>query len=98
MNTSIVQIGTEIAYNVRDSSGIGTDCVIVPQTLGDLIAIWQDTHPRAERMLRTTCAWLAVYLKAPVSEIRIDSLEQSREGFRPFLESRREFSENTLRT
>ena len=48
MNTTIVQFGAEIASDVRDSSGIGSSGVGVPQTLGDLkeaLLDWKEKTP-----------------------------------------------------
>jgi hypothetical protein len=48
MNTATVQFGAEIAPSVPNSSTIGSSFVGVPQTLGDLVAIWQQTHPKED--------------------------------------------------
>lgn len=97
MNVTVVQLGTQIATDVLDSSGIEPFGIGAPQTLGDLVATWRETHPKAESMLRTTCVRLSDYFQAPIGEIRLDSIEESRNGFRPFLVARG-FSEHSVRT
>jgi integrase len=48
-------------------------------------------------MLRTTCSRIAAYLDMPAEQITIESVSETKPGFRPFLESRK-YAENSIRT
>jgi integrase len=93
MTVEILQNGSEIAFEVRDSAENNA----TPTTLADLLAIWVENPPREAAMLRNTCVRLADYHRAPVREVTIDEVEQERKGFRPYLEGRK-YSENSIRT
>jgi hypothetical protein len=97
MNKTILHNGSEIAAEIRSSSGNSTTSLAAPATLADLLAIWADNPPRQAAMLGTTCARLADYHGAPPHEVTIDAVDQKRKGFRLFLEGRR-YSENSIRT
>jgi len=97
MSTSILQNGSEIAIDVRDSSAISVSAQGRPRTLGDLLTLWAENPPREEPMLSTTCARLADFFQMSVEDISIDAVHQSKKGFRPFLEGRK-YEENSVRT
>lgn len=97
MKCSVLQIGTQIATDARDSSENGTHKTRTPRTLADLLEILGEIPPREFPMLRSTCSMLGTYLDKPVDQITIDSVNESRSGFRPFLESRT-YAENSIRT
>jgi hypothetical protein len=97
MTTQVLPNGSEIAIEVRESSAISITGLGKPRTLGDLLTLWDENPPREEAMLRTTCARLADFFKMSVGDISIDSVHQSRKGFRPFLEGRK-YGENSVRT
>jgi hypothetical protein len=97
MTTPVLSFGAGIALDVRDSSANGAPSVGTPKMLGDLFSMWAQKPPRDEPMLRTTCARLSDYFEAPVENISIDAVHQSRKGFRPFLEGRK-YGENSVRT
>src|ERR1035437_367385 len=88
MKCSVLQIGTQIATDARDSSENGTHKTRTPRTLADLLEILGEIPPREFPMLRSTCSMLGTYLDKPVDQITIDSVNESRSGFRPFLEDR----------
>jgi integrase len=96
MTHSVLQFGTQIAIVVRDSSANNTNEVRDLKTLGDLLHIFGENPPRDFAALRTASTWLAVYLDKAADQITIDAVDETRDGFRQFLESRG-FAENTIR-
>jgi Phage integrase SAM-like domain len=97
MTSVLLQNGSGIAAELRDSSENSTASLPVPTTLADLLAMWEENPPREEAMLRTTCARLADYHSAPEHDLTIEAVDRSRKGFRPFLESRK-YLENSVKT
>jgi integrase len=97
MTTLVLPNGSEIAAELRESSTISVAPPGKPRTLGDLVILWAENPPREQPMLRTTCARLADFFQMSVEDISIDAVEQSRSGFRPFLEGRK-YEENSIRT
>jgi hypothetical protein len=59
--------------------------------------ILAENPPRAFPMLRTTSALLTAYLARPATEITLDSVNDTRNAFRPFLEDRK-YAVNSIRT
>jgi integrase len=82
---------------VRDSSAISTPEVRSLKTLSDLLDILRDNPPPAFPMLRTTCTRIEAYLGMSAEQITLDSVSETRDGFRRFLESRK-YAENSIRT
>ena len=99
MIETILQNGSEIACNLRNSSDNCNTAhpLSVPYTVGDMLRLWVHSHPRQEAMLRVTCARLADYLGASVDDIPLNLVWQKRKDFRPFLVSRK-YSDNSIRT
>lgn len=97
MNTSVLPFGTQIASEVLDASVNDTPEVIDLETVGDLLDRLATNPPRSFRMVRTTCSLLGIYLDKPVGDIPIDSVIETRGGFRTFLETRK-YAENSIRT
>lgn len=97
MTTSALLIGTQIALEVHDSSANGTCAALAPTTLRDLLDILAQKPPRALPMLRATSSLLAAYLDKTVEQISLDSVNDTRDGFRPYLEGRK-YKENSVRT
>jgi integrase len=97
MTPSVLQIGTQIAHDVRDSSADCANQLQSPKTLGDLLHILRENPPPEFPTMCTTCARLSSYLDKLIDQITIDSVNQTRDGFRPYLESRR-YAESTVRT
>ena len=96
MTHSVLPFGTQIAHEVRDPSANSTNEVQDLKTLGDLLHIFGKNPPRDFAAMRTACTWLAVYLDKATDQITIDAVDETRDGFRQFLESRT-FAENTIR-
>ena len=97
MTASVLRSGTQIAPDVRDSSANSTLETQALKTLADLLAALAKDPPRAFPMLRTTSALLVAYLNDPPEKILVDSVNEAREGFRPYLEGRK-YAENSVRT
>jgi hypothetical protein len=97
MKHSVLQFGTPIALKVRDSSQNSAVEVRSPETLADLLDIFAENPPPEFPTMRTTCARLSDYLDMPVGQITIDSVNETRDGFRPFLEGRK-YANNSIRT
>ena len=97
MTDSVLRSGTQIAFDVRDSSANSTLETQDIKTLADLLAALAKNPPRAFPMLRTTSALLVAYLNDPPEKIQVDSVNEAREGFRPYLEGRK-YAENSVRT
>ena len=97
MNTEVLHFGSEIAQQVRGSSESCVVQVARPNSLGDLMKVWAQNPPRQHTMLRTTVARLADYLQTPADAVLIETVERTRNGFRPFLEGRK-YGENSIRT
>jgi integrase len=97
MTHSVLPFGTQIALAVRDSSESCANQVQSPKTLGDLLHILGENPPAEFPTLRTTCARLSDYLDKLIDQITMDSVNETRDGFRPYLESRR-YAQNTIRT
>ena len=97
MSSSVLPFGAQIAADVRDSSVNSTPEVPSLNTLGELLGIWGTDPPKGFTMLRTTGSLLGAYLEMPVEQILLDSIRESRDGFRTFLEKRK-YAENSIRT
>lgn len=97
MSFAPLQIGTEIALPVPDSSGFDSKLKVPVKTTGDLLAILKENPPRSFKMLRTTCGHLGNYHEMPGDQIPFDLIEDRRSEFRHFLEARR-YPENTVRS
>ena len=97
MTTSALPFGTQIALNVRHSSEIGTSELVIPRTLDDLLRAWSKEPPRELPVLRTTCNLLAKYLDTPVEHVLLNKVKETRDGFRTFLEGRKN-KETSIRT
>jgi hypothetical protein len=96
MTQSALHFGTPIAIEVPDSSANCTNQVQNLKTLGDLMHILGENPPRDFAALRTACTWLAVHLDKAADQITIDAVDETRDGFRPFLQSRK-FTKNTIK-
>ena len=97
MTTSVIPFGTQIASDIRDSSANCADAARALKTLENLLDILGEKPPPAFPMLKTTSALLAAYLDQPISQITIDSVNESRDGFRRFLKGRKN-KENSIRS
>jgi integrase len=97
MTTSVIPFGTQIASDIRDPSANCADAARGLKTLENLLDILGEKPPPAFPMLKTTSALLAAYLDQPISQITIDSVNESRDGFRRFLEGRKH-KENSIRS
>jgi hypothetical protein len=97
MTASVLPCGTEIAIELAKVSDISANAFRPPLTLGDLMSLWEVDPPRHVKMLRTTCVRLADYQQRPVEEITLEAVAQTRNGLRPYLESRK-YGENSIRT
>lgn len=97
MSFAQLQIGTEIALPLPDSSALVEKQTFPVKTTGDLLAILEKDPPKSFKMLRTTCGHLGKYLDLPGDQIPFDSIEGKKRGFRPFLEGRR-YAENSIRS
>ena len=97
MKTPVLPIGTPIAYDVRDSSGLFTSKGGAPKTLQDLFDILGKNPPKSLSMLHTTWSLLAGYLQMPADAITIDSVFENGEGFPRYLESRK-YKRNSVRS
>jgi hypothetical protein len=67
------------------------------KTLGDLLRRLEKDPPPAFSMLRATCSLLGIYLNESTNDVLLDSVEQTRDGFRPFLKSRK-YAGNSIRS
>ena len=63
----------------------------------DLLDILAQKPPRALPMLRATSSLLAAYLDKTIEQLLLDAINDSRDGFRPYLESRK-YKENSVHT
>src|SRR5665213_1720349 len=97
MTTSVLQFGTQIARDLHDSSANGKTVVQDLKTLRDLMDLLIENPPSGIRMLPTTCMRLADYLEMSIDLITIDSVNDTRDGFRAFLEARK-YKENAIRS
>src|ERR1035441_21112 len=97
MNSSLLPIGTQIATDVRDSSANSTSGVPDLKTIGDLLDRLGQNPPRQFGMLRKTCSLLAEYLDGGPEQVLLDSVNETRDGFRPFLEGRK-YAGNSVRS
>src|ERR1019366_4350074 len=97
MTSPVLPIGTPIASDVRDPSANSTLEASDLRTLGDLLRRLEENPPPAFRMLRATCSLLGVYLNGSTEDVLLDSVEQTRDGFRPFLEGRK-YAGNSIRS
>ena len=97
MTTSVIPFGSQIAFEVRDLSANSTPEVTDLKTVGDLLNRLATNPPRAYRMIKTTCSLLVTYLGLPTDKMLIESVHESKDGFRPFLEGRT-YAENSIRT
>ena len=95
MIDTFLQDGTEIAEELRDSSGHDTPLPV--KTTGDLLAILAEKPPISFPMLKTTCGHLGTYLGMPGDQITFDMLSVRRKGLRAFLSSRK-YAENSIRS
>jgi hypothetical protein len=97
MTPSVLPIGTQTAYDVRDSSERFTPKERTLKTLRDLFDIFDENPPRSLPMLRATWSLFGVYLQMPADQITIDSVFENREDFPRFLESRK-YAKNSVRS
>jgi hypothetical protein len=97
MTSPVLLIGTPIATDVRDPSANNTPEAPDLKTLSDLLRRLGENPPPAFAMLRTTCSLLAVYLNGGPEQVLLDSVNETRDGFRPFLESRK-YTGNSVRS
>lgn len=97
MTSPVLQFGTQIAADVRSTSGNSKPGARNLKTISDLLDMLAENPPSALPMLRTTCSLLGVYLDKPVDQVLIDSVNETRNGFRSFLESR-QYAQNSIRT
>jgi hypothetical protein len=97
MTSSVLPFGSQIAADVRESSENSRPEVRDVKTLGDLLDILGETSPRSFPMLRATCSLLAVYLNRALEQVMLDSVHETRDGFRSFLENRK-YSCNSVRS
>ena len=97
MTATVVPIGTQIAHELRISSGSVTARGCVPNTLRELFDIFNQNPPKSLSMLYTTWSVLAGYLQTPADQITIDSVFENKEGFPRFLESVR-YARNSVRS
>lgn len=88
MNRSNVLIGSPIAIEERAASISSASHLEVPETLHDLLHILVKNPPSTFSMLRTTCSLLSTFYGRPPKEITLNTVSTTRDGFRPFLESR----------
>jgi hypothetical protein len=97
MTATVLPNGTQIAHDVRSSSGMFTAKGISPKTLRDLFDILNENPPKSLSMLHATCSVLAGYLQMPADQITIDSVFENKEGFSRFLESMK-YARNSVRS
>ena len=97
MPATTLLIGTQVAYDVRDSSGLCALKGQAPKTLADLFDILAQNPPKSLSMLRTTWSILAGYLQMPADQITIDLVFENKEGFPRYLESMR-YKRNSVRS
>lgn len=88
-------LGTPLAQVVRNPSAITH--AGPPITISDLLDRLSLCPTRSLPMLRTTCSLLASYLNHAPAEILLDTISETRNGFRPFLEQRK-YAPNSIRT
>src|SRR6266852_721581 len=97
MACSILPFGAQIAQAVRSPSGTSKSEVPDPKTHDDLLARLEENPPRGFAMLRTTCSLLAAYLNESPRNVLLTTVDETRDGFRPFLE-RRKYTGNSVRS
>jgi integrase len=97
MTVTVVPNGTQIAYEVRNTSEHFTSKGCAPETLRDLFDILDKNPPKSISMLRTTWSVLAGYLQMPADRVTIDSVFENKEGFPRFLESMK-YARNSIRS
>lgn len=97
MTHETLQFGSPIATEVRDISQTITQKPHSVTTLGDLLDILGRNPPTEFPTLRTTCSRLADFLKEPIDQITVDSVNDTRDGFRAFLAGRK-YKENAIRS
>src|ERR1039458_7166608 len=94
---SIVHSGTQIAREVHDSSSYCSPNRRTLKTLADLLDILSENPPSGFRMLKSTCALIAAYLEKTTEQISVDSVYETRDGFRAYLVGRKNKS-NSIRS
>lgn len=97
MTAPVLHSGSQIANDVRSSSAKDTPEAKNPRTLQDLLDILATTAPSDLSMLRTTSALLVSYLNKNPEMLLLDSVNDSRDRFRPYLEER-PYAENSIRS
>ena len=97
MNQATVLIGTPIAPHFRSSSTKSTVGDSTIETLGELLDIWEACPPRELPMLRTISSLLAAFLGKSPNQIMIDTVSESRDGFRAYLVTRT-YAKNSVRS
>jgi hypothetical protein len=97
MACSVLPFGAQIAQAMRSSSEISTSEVLDLNTLDDLLVRLEENPPRGFAMLRTTCSLLAAYLNESPQNVLLATVDETKDGFRPFLESRK-YTGNSVRS
>ena len=97
MTHSILQLGTQNATPIHNSSETNAHAAPELRTLGDLLHILAENPPREFPMLRSTSSLLAAYLNKLPDEIPVGLVSDSRDGFRSYLKGRKN-TENSIRT
>ncbi len=97
MNYATVPIGTPIAVYLPPSSANSAVSGTNLETLSDLLDIWETCPPRELAMLRTTSSLLTAFLGKSPDQITIDTVSESRDGFRAYLVSRT-YAKNSVRS
>ncbi len=97
MMAHVLPFGTRNAAILRGTSKSRASETADLKTLKDLLQMLQQHPASSQPMLRTTCSLLTVYLEKPPDQISIDLVNDTRNGFRHFLKSRK-YAENSIRT
>jgi integrase len=97
MNTSFPQFGSQNALaDLNSSERVASDAQPLT-TMSDLLNILAKNPPPEFAMLRSTCSLFAAYLNQAAGEISIDAINESRDGFRSYLESHK-YKKNAVRS
>jgi hypothetical protein len=97
MTIFTVQNGASIAPAVRT---VSENCLVqpvTPNTVGELLDILCGGPLPELPVLKTTCSRLTDYLGIQINQLTIDMVNESRDGFRTFLEGRH-YKENAVRS
>ena len=87
LSASVLRISSE--NSSRESPTVNT--------VSELLDILRSSPVTELPVLKTTCSRLADYLDVPIDRMTIDMVNDSRDGFRPFLEERH-YKENAVRS